>query len=106
MSHDPTEMCELLVGLPESARPRIAPARQSMSAETGRWSTLQVGKYGRTLSEVDDELSCDWHTINDAMIAYGSVLVDDPDASRGRGAWAGRGAVLPPWTMEAAAVSR
>jgi transposase len=34
--------------------------------------------YGRTVSEVADELGCDWHTINDAVIAYGAALVDHP----------------------------
>ena len=24
------------------------------------------------------ELGCDWHTVNDAVLAYGGVLVDDP----------------------------
>lgn len=26
-----------------------------------------------------DDLACDWHTVNDAVIAYGTALVDDPD---------------------------
>ncbi|MGH9153153.1 MAG: ISL3 family transposase [Acidimicrobiales bacterium] len=34
---------------------------------------------GRTVNEVAVELGCDWHTVNDAVIAYGSALVDDPD---------------------------
>ena len=25
------------------------------------------------------ELDCDWHTINDALIAYGTPLVEDPN---------------------------
>jgi transposase len=59
--------------------PRIAAPRMSMTSRAGRWSTLQVGKYGRTVSEVADELGADWHTISDAVIAYGTVLVDHPD---------------------------
>ena len=59
--------------------PRIAAPRMSMTARAGRWSTLQVGKYGRTVSEVAEELGADWYTINDAVIAYGAVLVDHPD---------------------------
>ena len=31
------------------------------------------------MNEVAIELGCDWHTDNDAVIAYGTVLVDDPD---------------------------
>ena len=41
--------------------------------------TEQVGRWGRTVNEVAVELGCDWHTVNDAVIAYGTVLVDDPD---------------------------
>ncbi len=42
--------------------------------------TEQVGRNGRTVSEVARELGCDWHTINDTVIAYGTALVDDdPD---------------------------
>jgi len=35
--------------------------------------------HGRTVAEVASDLGCDWHTVNDAVIAYGSVLVDDAD---------------------------
>ena len=32
------------------------------------------------MNEVATELECDWHTINDTVIAYGTPLVDDdPD---------------------------
>jgi transposase len=41
--------------------------------------TEQVGRLGRTVNEIAVELGCDWHTINDTVIAYGSALVDDPD---------------------------
>jgi hypothetical protein len=42
--------------------------------------TEQVGRHGRTVNEVVGELECDWHTINDTVIAYGTALVDDdPD---------------------------
>jgi transposase len=41
--------------------------------------TFQVGKHGRTVNEVAKDLGCDWHTVNDAVIAYGTELVDDPD---------------------------
>ena len=39
--------------------------------------TEQVGRCGRTVNEIADELGCDWHTVNDAVIAYGTALVDD-----------------------------
>ena len=46
-------------------------------ANPGRWVTVQVGRFGRTVNEVAVELGCDWHTINDAVIAYGEALIDD-----------------------------
>jgi transposase len=51
-----------------------------MTDGAGRWATLQVGGCGRTVNEVAVELGCDWHTVNDTVIAYGEALVDDdPD---------------------------
>jgi transposase len=58
--------------------PRIGSARLALTDRAGRWVTFQVGKHGRTVNEVAKDLGCDWHTVNDAVIAYGSVLVDDP----------------------------
>jgi transposase len=58
--------------------PAIAPPRLALTDRAGRWVTEQVGRWGRTVNEVAVELGCDWHTINDAVIAYGTVLVDDP----------------------------
>ena len=58
---------------------RVAPPRAAMTDRAGRWATIQVGRNGRSVSEVARELGCDWHTINDAVIAYGTPLVDDPD---------------------------
>ena len=49
-----------------------------MTDRAGRWATYQVGYDGRTVSEVAAELDCDWHNVNDAVIAYGRRLVDDP----------------------------
>ncbi len=59
--------------------PRIAPVRGAMTDRAGRWVTYQVGRLGRTVAEVARELGCDWHTVNDAVIGYGTALVDDPD---------------------------
>jgi transposase len=58
--------------------PRIAAARTVMTDRAGRWVTWQVGRLGRTVNEVAVELSCDWHTVMDAVLAYGSPLVEDP----------------------------
>lgn len=59
--------------------PRIAAPRLAMTDRVGRWVAGQVGQRGRTVNEVARELGCDWHTINDTVIAYGSRLVDDPE---------------------------
>jgi transposase len=58
--------------------PTIASTRLTMTDRAGRWITYQVGHDGRTVAEVARELGCDWHTVNDAVVAYGEALVDDP----------------------------
>jgi transposase len=58
--------------------PSIASPRLRLTDRAGRWATFQVGRHGRTVSEVAADLGCDWHTVNDAVIAYGTRLVDDP----------------------------
>jgi transposase len=50
-----------------------------LTDRAGRWATVQVGRHGRSVAEVARDLEADWHTVNDAVIAYGSALVDDPD---------------------------
>jgi transposase len=59
--------------------PQIAPARGAMTDRAGRWVCEQVGRLGRTVAEVARELGCDGHTVNEAVIAYGTPLVEDPD---------------------------
>jgi transposase len=59
--------------------PRIASTRLQMTDRAGRWITEQVGRCARSISEVAKELGCDWHTVNDAVLAYGQALLDDPD---------------------------
>lgn len=56
----------------------IAAPRLVMTDRAGRWVTEQVGRLGRTVNEIAVELGCDWHTINDTVIAFGTELVDDP----------------------------
>jgi transposase len=70
---------ECPIGSWTGEEPRIGPARLALTDRAGRWVTLQVGRCGRTVAEVARELGCDWHTVNDAVIAYGEALVDDPD---------------------------
>ena len=73
----PSDTCP--VGSWTGEDPRIAAPRLAMTDRAGRWVTEQVGRYGRTVNDVAVELGCDWHTINDTVLAYGTALVDDPD---------------------------
>ena len=40
----------------------------------GRWVTAQVGGDGCSVVDVAGDLGCDWHTVMDAVIAYGTPL--------------------------------
>jgi hypothetical protein len=51
---------------------RIAAARGAMTDRAGRRVTGQVGSVGRSVAEVARELGCDWHTVMDAVVAYGT----------------------------------
>ena len=53
---------------------RIAAKNCLLTTRAAKWATVQVGG-GRTVSEVAAELSCDWHTVNDAVITYGEALL-------------------------------
>ena len=57
--------------------PAIAAARLAMTDRAGRWATEQTGRCGRTIEDVAADLGADWHTVNDAVVAYGAPLVDD-----------------------------
>ena len=59
----------------------ITPARSKMTSRAGRWATFQVGRYGRAIAEVADELGCSWHTINSTVVAWGKALLE-ADTSR------------------------
>jgi len=56
---------------------RIAFARHVTTDRAGRWLTKQIGKNGRSVQEIAEELGCAWHTVNDALLHYGEALVDD-----------------------------
>ncbi len=62
---------------------RIAAPRLSVTDRAGRWATVQVGRNGRAVSDVASELGADWHAINDAVIAYGTALLDTDDTRVG-----------------------
>ena len=46
-----------------------------MTDRAGRWATEQVGRSARSVNEVAIEPGCDWHTINDTVLAYGTAVV-------------------------------
>ena len=73
----PTPRCE--VGSFTETATHIAAARLVMTDRAGRWVTEQVGRWHRSVNELAVELGCDWHTINDTVLAYGTPLVEDPD---------------------------
>lgn len=77
--HCPRAWCR--VGSWTQEDPRIAAPRLSVTDRAGRWATVQVGWAGRAVSDVATELGADWHAINDAVIAYGTALLD---ADQGR----------------------
>jgi hypothetical protein len=52
----------------------IAPARSKMMTRAGRWVAAQVGRCARSVSEVAKELGCDWHTVNDTVVANGQAI--------------------------------
>ena len=54
----------------------VAPERGLLTSRAGRWSTVQVGRLGRTVSEVAVELGCDWHTVNNEVIRWGEALLE------------------------------
>jgi transposase len=58
---------------------RIAAPRLALTDRAGRWVTLELGKFGRSVNEVADVLGCDWHTVNDAVLPYGAALINQPD---------------------------
>ncbi len=53
---------------------RIAAKGCLLTTRAAKWATEQVGT-GRSVLEVARELSCDWHTVNDAVTTYGEALL-------------------------------
>jgi transposase len=54
---------------------RIAAKHCLLTTRAAKWATIQVGE-GRTVNDVAEELSCDWHTVNDAVLTYGEALLE------------------------------
>lgn len=59
--------------------PQIAASRLKLTDRASRWATIQVGRHGRSVSEVAKDLGCSWHAVMEAVVAYGQALVDHPD---------------------------
>jgi transposase len=59
--------------------PGIGTARCLLTTRAARWVTLQVGRHGRSVSEVAADLGCGWHAVMDAVVAVGEQLIDHPD---------------------------
>ena len=51
--------------------PAIAAPRLKLTDRAGRWATIQVGRHGRSVSEVAKDLGCSWHAVMEAVAAYG-----------------------------------
>ena len=47
--------------------PTVAPQRALLTSRAARWVTTQVGRWGRPVDEVAEELGCDWHTVNNEV---------------------------------------
>jgi transposase len=58
---------------------RIVIGHRGITDRAARRACEQVGRHGRSVAEVAAHLGCEWHTVNRAVIAYGTALVDDPD---------------------------
>ncbi len=54
----------------------IAPARHRLTTRAGRWATERVGRAGHTVDDVAEWLGTDWHTVNDAVVAYSEALLE------------------------------
>jgi hypothetical protein len=57
----------------------IAAPRCAMTRRAGLWATEQVGRLARPVSQVAAELGVAWHTVMEAVVVYGTPLVEDPD---------------------------
>jgi transposase len=73
----PNRLCPVATWTEQN--PQIASTRCALTTRAARWATRQVGGQCRTVAEVARELGCDWHTVMDAFVVYGSPLIDNPD---------------------------
>ncbi|NCG25823.1 MAG: hypothetical protein GWP47_17030 [Actinobacteria bacterium] len=81
---DPIRVCELLVGLGEvtvlgAVDEPDGPVRVHVETRAPRPTCPGCGSAVWAKDQRSVELGCDWHTINDTVLAYGTPLVEDPD---------------------------
>ena len=69
-------LCAMLTWTEQDSR--IGTAKCALTTRAARWATLQVGRHGRAVSEIAADLGCDWHTVMDAVVVFGTPLIDDP----------------------------
>ena len=55
---------------------QVAAPGHRLTTRAGRWACRQVGQHRRGVLSVALELGCDWHTVNNAVIAWGEALID------------------------------
>jgi transposase len=72
---------------------RVAFARHLTTDRAGRWLTRQIGRHGRSVAEIAEELGRAWHTVNDAPALRRSSHRRRAPHRRRRGAGTGRGAL-------------
>jgi len=56
----------------------IAAERCGLTRRAGLWANMQVGLLARPVSQVAAELGVAWHTVMDAVVLYGTPLIDVP----------------------------
>jgi transposase len=54
----------------------IAAPRPKMTDRAGNWATFAVGQNDRIVNEIAVRLGCDWHSVYDAVLAFGTALVE------------------------------
>ncbi len=57
----------------------VGSPRCALTARAARWATTQVGRHGRSVTEVAADLGADWHAVMDAVALFGEALIDDPN---------------------------
>ena len=72
-------LCQTCGRITTEQDPMIGSPRCTMTTRAAKTATIQVGMHGRSVAEVASDFGCDWHTVMDAVVLYGSVLVDDPN---------------------------